>query len=124
MGRISMLCDKVITLKMKSTMPCYMVGDAEAIIDECRPLLAKMVEIQGSSDWIAGANLTWLDFYYAEVVDFVNTISDGLFYCEFPSLQTYWDRFVALPNLGAAWADDTKCMKAPFNNKMAKLLNC
>ena len=45
MGRISMLCDKVITLKMKSTMPCYMVGDAEAIIDECRPMLAKMVEI-------------------------------------------------------------------------------
>ena len=30
-GRISMLWDKVATLKNKATMPCYMTGDVEAI---------------------------------------------------------------------------------------------
>lgn len=119
-----MLAAPVVDLKMKSTMPCYQTGDAEAIIETCRPLLAKIVELMGSSDWIAGANLTWLDFYFAENLDMLNTISDGLFYAEFPSLQTYWDRFITLPNLAEAWTDDSKLMKAPFNNKMAKLLNC
>ena len=122
-GRISMLLDKVTTLKGKSTVACYTVGDAEAIIEECRPMLAKIVEVMGGSDWIAGPNLSWLDFYFAENLDMLNAISDGLFYAEFPSLQTYWDRFIALPNLCDAWANDDLLMKAPFNNKMAKLLN-
>jgi len=120
-GRISMLLDKVNALKGKSTSQCYMTGDAEAIIESCRPLLAKIVECMGNSEWIAGANLTWLDFYFAELVDLLNAISDGLFHAEFPTMQAYWDRFIALPNLAEAWADDTKCMKVPFNNKMAKL---
>ena len=122
-GRIHMLLDKVATLKGKATGPCYGSGDTEAIIEECRPILAKIVETMGDSQWIAGSNLTWLDFYFAELLDLLNAISDGLFHAEFPTMQTYWDRFIALPNLAEAWADDTKCMKAPFNNKMAKLLN-
>ena len=109
---------------MKATIPCYTVGDAEAIIDECRPLLAKIVEVMGENDWLAGPALCWLDFYFAELVDMLNTLSDGLFYAEMPSLQTYWDRFISLPRLGDAWANDDILMKAPFNNKMAKLLNC
>lgn len=124
LGRISMLLDKVNTLKAKATYPCYGSGDTEAIIEECRPILAKIVECMGESEWIAGANLTWLDFYFAELIDLLNGISDGLFNAEFPTMQTYWDRFISLPKLAEAWADDTKCMKQPFNNKMAKLLNC
>ena len=38
MGRISMMLDKVHDLKMKATIPCYKTGDAEAIIEECRPI--------------------------------------------------------------------------------------
>lgn len=123
-GRISMLLDKVHTLKMKSTGACYMAGDSEAIIEECRPLLAAIVQAIGDGDWIAGANLTWLDFYFAELLDLLDKVSDGLFYAEFPTMQAYWDRFVVLPGFAEAWADDSKTMKAPFNNKMAKLLNC
>ena len=122
-GRANMLSAHVIDLKMKATGPCYMGGSQEEIIDTCRPLLAKIVEVMGSSDWIAGANITWLDFYFAELVDMLDKLSDGLFYAEFPSLQTYWDRFINQPNLLEAWADDSKLMKTPFNNKMAKLLN-
>lgn len=122
-GRISMLLDKVGTLKMDSTMPCYMTGDVEAIIEKSRPTLAGIVQAMGESEWIAGSNLTWLDFYFAELLDLLDKITDGLFYAEFPTTQTYWERFIALPGIAEAWADDTKCMKAPFNNKMAKLLN-
>lgn len=123
-GRISMLLDKVHTLKTKSTVACYMTGDSEAIIEECRPMLAGIVQAMGDSEWIAGANLSWLDFYFAELLDLLDKITDGLFYAEFPTMQTYWERFIALPGFAEAWADDSKTMKAPFNNPMAKLLNC
>jgi glutathione S-transferase len=118
-----MLLDKVANLKMKSTGACYMAGDAEAIIEECRPLLAQIVEAMGDDQWIAGNNLSWLDFYFAELLELLNGVSDGLYYAEFPSMQSYWERFISQPTMAAAWADDTKCMKTPFNNKMAKLLN-
>ena len=123
LGRIHMLLNYVKDLKGKATTPCYQTGDAPAIIETCRPILAKIVEVMGDSEWIAGANLTWLDFYFAELVDLLDKISNGLFNTEFPTLGPYWDRFIALPNLAEAWADDEKCMKTPFNNKHAKLLN-
>jgi len=77
----------------------------------------------GNDTWIAGPNLSWLDFYFGELLDLLNSITDGLFYAEFPTTYAYWERFISLPNLSSAWADDTKCMKRPFNNKMAMILN-
>lgn len=123
LGRVHMLAAHVGDLKGKATTPCYMGGEQEAIIESCRPVLSKIVDAMGDSEWIAGANLTWLDFYFAELVDMLDKLTDGLFNAEFPSLQTYWERFIALPNLAEAWADDSKLMKTPFNNKMAKYLN-
>ena len=40
LGRVNMLAAQVHDLKMKATMPCYVTGDVDAIIEECRPLLA------------------------------------------------------------------------------------
>ena len=122
-GRISMLLDKVHTLKMKATGPCYGSGDAGAIMAECKPLLEKILECMGDSEWIAGSSITWLDFYFAELVDMLNAVSDETIYQEYPKTKAYWERFITLPNLAEAWTDDTKLMKRPFNNTQAKLLN-
>ena len=67
-GRILMLLEHIVTLKKRATEPCYTTGDKEAIVDDCRPLLAKIVEVKGDNTWIAGQNLTWLDFYFAELL--------------------------------------------------------
>ena len=110
-------------MKFVGTRICYTTGDREAIANEGRPHLAKIVEIMGDSEWIAGPNLTWLDFTFAETLSLLDTVLDGLFFAEFPTMQAYWDRFIVLPNFAEAWTDDEKCRKAPFLNKMAKLLN-
>lgn len=123
MGRVNMIAAQVHSLKMMATGPCYGSGDADAIIESCRPPLQKLVEVMGDNDWLAGPNLTWVDFYFAELVELLDAISTGAFKGEFPALEAYTDRFFKLPNLAEAWADDSKLMKAPFNNKMAKLLN-
>ena len=123
-GRINMLWAHVLKLKMDSTTPCYVGdGNADAILDQVRPQLAKISEVMGESEFIAGNEITWLDFYFAENLDMLDKLGDGLFYAEFPNLQTYWERFILQPNLAEAWADDSKLMKTPFNNKMARLLN-
>ena len=120
LGRIEMLAAHVDNLKMKSTMPCYTTGDKDAIIEECRPLLKGLMDAKGTDKWIAGKNLSWLDFYFAELLDLLDKVSGGIFYQEFPEAKTYFDAFVALPGMANYWKT---CMKAPFNNKMAKLLN-
>ena len=61
-GRIEMLSAHCDQLKGKSTGPCYATGDRDAIIDECRPLLASIMNAKGNNKWIAGNNLSWLDF--------------------------------------------------------------
>ena len=46
-GRIHMLLNFISQLKEEATNPSYFTGDVEAIIDTCRPILAKIVEVQG-----------------------------------------------------------------------------
>lgn len=103
MGRIEMLSAHVDTLKGKATMPCYQTGDRDAIIEECRPILAKLMAAKGTDKWIAGANLSWLDFYFAELLDLLDKISQGLFYQEFPGGKEYFDAFVSLPGMAEYW---------------------
>ena len=50
-------------------------------------------------------------------------ISEGQLYEQNPSLRAYSDRVKALPKLAEFYADDEKCMKRPFNNKVAKINN-
>lgn len=74
-GKILMLLEKVTALKEKATATSE---DPEATISECRPLLAKIVEVMGEDgQWITGQNPTWLDFYFTELLDHLKTISNG-----------------------------------------------
>jgi len=77
---------------------------------------------RGSSKWLCGAKLSWVDFFFAELIDFLDKISEGLYYQEFPAAKQYFEDFTNLPRVSEYWNSD-RCMKTPFNNKMAKLLN-
>lgn len=86
-GRVNMLEYHVFMLKMKSTMACYNPEAVlEDIITECRPMLAKIVEVTGQHAYLAGDNITYLDFMFVELLDLLNFLSQGSFYTEFPSL--------------------------------------
>jgi len=89
-GRIEMLAAHVDKLKGEATMPCYVSGDAAAIIETCRPLLAALMKAKGGNKWLATANLSWLDFYFAELLDLLD-VSKGVFYQEFPAAKEYFD---------------------------------
>lgn len=119
LGRIEMLAAHVDTLKGAATMPCYRTGDRNEIIETCRPQLKTLLDAKGTNKWIASNNLCWLDFYFAELLDLLNTVSEGVFFQEFPVAKDYFETFTNLPGIAEYWQT---CMKAPFNNKVAKLL--
>ena len=50
-------------------------------------------------------------------------ISEGDLFKKYEVLKQYSDRVKALPRLAEFYADDSKCMKRPFNNKVAKINN-
>ena len=125
MGRVEMLAAHVLDIKMKCTIPAYRSekdaqGVLDEIADEVHPILTTLVEKTDGKPWIAGDNLTWLDFFWAEVLEYMDSILDGRFSAEFPSTREYLDRFKALDAV-KAYNESDKCFKGPWNNKMAKV---
>jgi len=100
LGRIEMLWDTVSNLKAKCTFPAYM-GEKEgeelkdSIAEECQPLLEKIFDVT-TGPWLAGETLTWLDFYLAEVIDYMEGILDQRFVALVPASHEYLERFMAL----------------------------
>lgn len=97
-ARIDMLAPHCKDLTMASRGPAYGSGDVEEIISGTKDGLAKFAEAIGNG-WVAGANLTWLDFFFAENLIFLDKVSDGLILAQNPVLREYLDRFLALPGV-------------------------
>ena len=110
-------------------MPCYTSkdGDREAILDGCQPVLDKIQAFWKGhgKTWLCGDSLMWLDFFFFEVLDYLNFIAKGDLFerngGKYSSLKGYHQRFIENPKFAAVWADDKKCMKYPFNNAMAAI---
>jgi len=125
MARAEMLFAQVMDIKMKCTMPAYIAekqGDElkDHIAEEVQPILEKLMENIQDSKWIAGESLTWLDFFLAEVIDYLEVILDQRFVAMIPATHEYLEKFMEIEKVKAYYAD-ARCMLKPFNNKMAVL---
>ena len=110
-------------LKSKATGPSYSSpdGNREVILAQCWPVLDGLVKFRGNKTWLAGDNLTWLDFYFFEVVEQLHHLSNSTIFEKYPSLVAYHKAFLELPGIAEAWKDDKKLMKFPFNNANAAI---
>ena len=104
-------------------MPCYTQGDRVAITTNLLIKVEPLVTYLGSKTFLCGENLTYVDFIFFELCDFMDWIAEGQLMQRYPDLQAYHDRVKALPKLCDFYNDDTKCIKRPYNNKIAKLNN-
>ena len=72
--------------------------------------------------FIAGDNLTFTDFSYFELLDFMNHYSKGDTFAKYPKLHNHHNRITSLPSFSKAWTDDKVLMKEPFKyGKMAAM---
>ena len=123
MGKVEMVAQIVTDLKGAVTMPCYTQGDRVAITMSLLEKVKPLVNYLGENQYLCGNNVTYVDFIFFELCDFMDWISQGMLYERNPTLQAYHNRVKSLPRLAEFYADDRKCIKRPFNNKVAKLNN-
>ena len=113
----------ITDLKGAITMPCYTTGDRATItmnlLEKVKPLVAFLADKQ----FLVGDNVTYIDFVFFELIDFMTFISQGQLFQQFEILEAYHTRVKNLPKLKEYYADDERCIKRPFNNKIAKLNN-
>ena len=122
-AQVEMVCGVVSDLRGATTMPCYTTGDRIAITMNLLEKVKPLVNFLGQKPFLCGENITYVDFAFFELCDFMNWISEGQLYSKNPVLQDYFDRVKQLPRLAEFFADDEKCIKRPFNNKVAKINN-
>ena len=89
------------------------------LIEKVKPL----VSFLGDKSFLIGDNVTYIDFVFFELIDFMTFISQGQLFQKYESLEAYHTRVKNLPKLKEYYANDELCIKRPFNNKIAKLNN-
>ena len=124
-----MLCEFVGILKRNTTMPSY-TGGAHGDNITCKLLAEDNYQhVKTLNDWrdkkgfkwLAGNNLTFIDFCFWETLDYLVWLSNGEVFKQFPNLEAYHKQFLAHEKIASWWSDDVKAMKQPFNNAMAKI---
>ena len=119
----NMLGNVLNEIKNAVTGPCYGSGDIEAIKKEIAEgaKLQKVVEFLGGKKFLTGDDVTWVDFYFVEMIELMSKQHEGLFE-KYPTLKTYRESVFALPKLAEYLASDSCKEKTyAFNNKSAKL---
>ena len=118
-----MVANHISELKGAVTMPCYTTGDRTVITTDLLKKVGPIVNFLGQNAYICGDNVTYPDFIFFELCEFMEFISQGQLYQKYPELEQYSERVKELPRLSQFYADDEKCIKSPFNNKIAKINN-
>ena len=122
-GEVEMISVVVGDLKGATTMPCYTSGDRNAITQTIMTKIQPIARYLAEKQFLVGDNVTYIDFVLFELVDFMAWITEDRIYQQHPNLQAYFNRMRNLPKLKEFFEDDARCIKRPFNNKIAKLNN-
>ena len=72
-------------------MPCYTSGDRTAITANLLEKVKPLVRFLGSKKFLVGENVTYIDFIFFELCDFMNWISQGKLFEGYPVLLEYFN---------------------------------
>ena len=118
---VDMMFGVVADIKSATTPHMYSTGDKNAL-KEISKRMEQVSKYLGSKPFIAGDNLTWVDFFIFEQVEMFAWITEGEFLSRHPNFADYHKRIVALPKFGEFYKSE-RFMARPYNNKVAKLNN-
>ena len=122
-AKVEMLADVVGEMKMAFTWMCYGSDDREELKNTAITKVRSVADFLGDKDFLVGSEVCYVDFTVFEMCELMEMASGGELYNQYPTLKAHSDRVKALPRLAEFYADDEKCMKRPFNNKVAKCNN-
>eukprot|EP00831_Metopus_contortus_P041207 TRINITY_DN322_c0_g2_i1.p1 TRINITY_DN322_c0_g2~~TRINITY_DN322_c0_g2_i1.p1 ORF type:complete len:264 (-),score=76.13 TRINITY_DN322_c0_g2_i1:53-727(-) len=123
-ARIDMMSSVMYDFNMAKSMIVYTSDVAsipKAKFDLVNATIKKFAEILEKSKFLAGDNVTYLDFFWAEQLECINDLVDPIFKT-YPSLYRYFKDVIALPNVHKyRTSEDYIKNPKPYNNKVARL---
>ena len=72
-----MLSGVLYDLKMMLTMPCYVSGDRPGMVNKIHQKVPGIVAFMGDNAFLAGAEVTYIDFTFFELCELMEFISEG-----------------------------------------------
>jgi len=97
-ARVSMVEGVLLGLKNAVTGPCYASRDKVKITTAIKSTVPIVVKYMGESRFLCGDELTYMDFYFFELVQLILMLHPTL-YEEYPSLKAYSTSMRHLPGL-------------------------
>ena len=121
-ARVTMFAGVIGGLKMKVTMPCYVSGDKNEIIEAYKAGMPEILKNKGNHAFLVGDYPTYIDFYFYEMCQACDFAVDGQLFKDYPELVSYSLRVQDLKGLKEYFADPN-CHDAAltFNNTVAKI---
>ena len=86
--------------------------------------MPKIIKFLGLNKFLTGSKPAWVDFYFFEMIEYMQFLYDGNLFLLFPILSTYHSNVKNLPLL-KEYLLHPNCPEKTrqFNNKHAKLNN-
>lgn len=88
----------------------------------CKEKMAPIVTYLGKKKFLMGENITYLDFIFVELCDFVQFLSADTFFEENKSIVRYVKNIKGKKQI-KNYVASTRFFDKPFNAKMAKINN-
>ena len=119
---VDMLLGVVQDAKNAASNHCYGSGDIEAIKKIGSEKFEGISKFLGEKKYFIGDYVTFVDFFIFEQIELFAFCSQGEILKQYPNLASFHKRMTELPKFGDYFNSD-RCMKRPFNNKIAKINN-
>ena len=121
-AEIDMVFAQMKDVKQTITGPCYLANDRRKLINLAKQKMEPLIAYLGKKDFLLGEDLTFIDFYMLELVDFVEWLSEQTLLSAHKPLTRYVKRMKALKRV-KVYMKSEKYLEKPFNNKVAKINN-
>ena len=97
-------------------------GNAAQLIEMYKPTITSILKERGDTPFLVGDYPTYIDFYFFELLECLNTCTFGHVLTDFPNLSSYQLRIKGLKGLQEYFADPN-CYDAQldFNNVCASM---
>lgn len=102
---------------------CYQTGDKQAVATISQQKLEPLAKCLGDKQFLVGDYVTWVDFFFFELLNLISMITETNIYKQFPTLDAYNKRVASLPKVAEYIASDKYKQIKLFNNKVAKINN-
>ena len=121
-AEIDMLHMQLKDIRSAMIGQCYISNDRANLKKNALSKSEALIKHIEGRPYVAGDNLTYLDFIFLELFDFIDFASEYTFYDSNDNVRNYSYRMKALPALKSYIASD-RFIERPYNNKIAKINN-